>query len=205
MFRKFYLFTLYLLLKLHLFTYQYYEIWCLGYFFYNKTFSFVKRIILSKNLGSLMCNSILMTLKHIKNWKDIFQNVKMDCFWIMELQDYSSYFSIFSRFSKASCMILIIRERKMSFKKWLHLISCSPCSLLPADPLPLARDEFHEPASPARKSAITQNEATLGPGQPPLEGGTMQRSPSGEGLHCISGTPQNLAVSTYRFLGSILT
>ena len=71
---------LYLLLKLHLLTYQYYEIRYLGHFFYNKTFSFEKRIILSKNLGSLICNSILMTLKHIKNWKDIFQNVKMDCF-----------------------------------------------------------------------------------------------------------------------------
>lgn len=75
----------------------------------------------------------------------------------------------------------------------MHLISCSPCSLLPADPLPLARDEFHEPVSPARKSAITQNEATLGPGQSLVEGGMMQRSPSGEGLHCISGTPQNCA------------
>lgn len=36
--------------------------------------------------------------------------------------------------------------------------------LLPADPLPLARDKFHEPENLARKSAINQNESSLGPG-----------------------------------------
>ena len=160
--------------------------------------------MLSKNLGSPMCNCMPMTFKHIKNWKDIFQNVKMDYFRIVEWQAYSFFlFSMFSKFSKVSCcMILIIRGEKMSLKKWLHLISCSPCSLLPADPLPLARDEFHEPGSPARNSAITQNESTLGSGQPPLEGGKVQRSPSGEGLRCFSGTPQNWAVPAYWFPSS---
>lgn len=113
-----------------------------------------------------------MALKHRQDLKDSFQNVKTDYFLVLELQKLFPFlsFSLFSRFAKVSCEILIIRGKKDVFKKGLHLISCSPCSLLPAEPLPLARDTFHEPGNPARKSAINQNESSLGPG-PALAGG----------------------------------
>lgn len=127
--------------------------------------------MLSGSLGSPAWNCILMALKYIQDGKDIFQNVNMDYFLTSRIAGLfpSLYFSMFSKFAKVSCMILIIRGKKDAIKKGLHLISCSPRSRLPADTLPLARDKIHKPGNPARKSAINQNESSLGPG-PALTG-----------------------------------